>query len=46
MCILDEYYIMRNTGKLHSARGTHENLIYQGQPPYDTHLYDTGKHKL
>jgi len=33
MCALYEYDIMRSTGKLCFARGTHENLIYQGHPP-------------
>ena len=33
MCALCEYDIMRSTGKLRFARGTHENLIYQGHPP-------------
>jgi hypothetical protein len=34
MCALYEYDIMKSTGKLRFARGTHENLIYyQGHPP-------------
>jgi hypothetical protein len=33
MCTLYEYDIIRNTGKLRFARGTRENLIYQGHPP-------------
>ena len=30
MYALYEYDIMKSTGKLRFARGTHENLIYQG----------------
>jgi hypothetical protein len=33
MCALYEYDIMRSTGKLRFARGTHENLIYLPKPP-------------
>jgi hypothetical protein len=33
MCALYEYAIMRSTGKLRFARGTHENLIYLPGPP-------------
>ena len=33
MCALYEYDIIKSTGKLRFARGTHENLIYQGHPP-------------
>jgi hypothetical protein len=33
MCVLYEYNIVRSTGKLCFARGTHENFIYQGHPP-------------
>jgi hypothetical protein len=33
MCALYEYDIMKSTGKLRFARGTPEDLIYQGHPP-------------
>ena len=33
MCGLYEYDLIRSTGKLRFARGTHENLIYLPRPP-------------
>jgi hypothetical protein len=33
MCVLYEYDIMKSTGKLRFARGTHEPLIYLPSPP-------------
>ena len=46
MCALYEYDIMKSTGKLRFARGTHENLIYLPRPPAVSERVKTILNKL
>jgi hypothetical protein len=45
MCALYEYDIMKSTGKLRFARGTHENLIYLPRPPARSALRKKRDHR-